>query len=377
MPLPDAQPDPPPLPSPQGGGHAHGEATGDADRAPERPIDRRNPDRAVGSGSAADRAGGWQERRRDRRDGGPGDRPDARGGSGDGAGAGADKRRGESPGLRLQKALARAGVASRRDCEQLIEAGRVTLNGEIPQGHPVFVNPEVDRVEVDGIVVRIDGRHRENDERGPNRGIGARRTYLMVNKPKKVVCTVEDEPEFRDQRKTIIDVVDPALRGRARLFPVGRLDAESTGLVLLTDDGDMAHRLTHPSFEITKRYEVTVRGRVEESDLAQLREGLFLTTKRPKSDGQPNIKRASAEKAMILGRQVDRDRGDLTVLGITLTEGQNREIRRLMAQLGFKVRRLKRNAIGPLELKGLAVGEARPLARSEVTHLRRITGLLH
>lgn len=259
-----------------------------------------------------------------------------------------------SRGIRLQKAMAEAGVASRRDCEAIIEEGRVRVNGDVVDTLPAWVDPRADLIEVDG---------RRVNHPSPRKGGGLKHTYLMVYKPRGVIST-NDDPEGR---KRVIDLIDAPLK--ARLFPVGRLDADSTGLILLTDDGELANRLTHPRFEVTKQYHVSVKGRIAEGDLDRLRRGLFLTERRP---GKPQTaKKAAMEQVRIVSHEVDRTRGDRTTLAITLREGQNREIRRLLARVGIKVRRLKRTAIGPLKLKGIAIGQWRPLTVTEVGMLRK------
>lgn len=279
-------------------------------------------------------------------------------------------------GPRLQKVMAELGVASRRDCETLIEEGRVSVNGEVVNALPAWVDPGRDVIEVDG--QRIN---RPNQRKGWSAGGPVRHTYLMVHKPRNVIST-NDDPEGR---KRVIDLVDAELPGDPRLYPVGRLDADSTGLILLTDDGELANRLTHPRYEVTKGYEVSVRGRVSEDDLERLRKGLYLATRKAPKTSTPAgrgprtrdaaAKKAAVEQVRITGRQTDRERGDRTLLHITLREGQNREIRRLMARLGFKVRRLKRVAIGPLKLKGVAVGGWRMLTNTEVAMLKKAAGL--
>ncbi|MEL7087791.1 MAG: pseudouridine synthase, partial [Planctomycetota bacterium] len=145
---------------------------------------------------------------------------------------------------------------------------------------------------------------------------------------------------------------------------------------LMTNDGDLTHRLTHPSFGVTKRYLVSVRGRLIEDDLQKLRKGLILTDQKAEpAEGARPTKRAAMESVKILRHETDRTRGDRTTLGVTLTEGQNREIRRLLARVGIKVRRLKRTALGPVRLKGLAPGEWRMLSNQEVWALRRAVGI--
>ncbi|MEX0887327.1 MAG: pseudouridine synthase [Phycisphaeraceae bacterium] len=262
----------------------------------------------------------------------------------------------KSRGIRLQKAIANAGIASRRDSEQLIEQGRVHVNGQAVTELPAFVDPVTDRIAVDG---RELPRPRKTSR--PETA----HTYIILHKPRGVISTTDDP----QGRATVTDLVKAP--GAARLYPVGRLDADSAGLILLTDDGELANRLTHPRYGVAKRYEVSVRGHVTQEQVQRLRDGLILVDRK----GAPAAKRAAAERVVILGYERDRTRGDRTALAITLREGQNREIRRLLARLGYKVRRLKRVAIGPISLKGLATGEHRRLTGSERNALRRAAGL--
>lgn len=263
-------------------------------------------------------------------------------------------------GIRLQKAMANAGVASRRECEAIIETGRVSVNGDRVATLPAWVDPFEDQIEMDGEPIAAA-------KQSSKKFATAGKHYVMVHKPRGVIST-NDDPEGRPR------VIDLVHMPGARLFPVGRLDADSTGLILLTNDGELTHRLTHPSFGITKRYLVSVKGHVEEKDLAKLREGLTLAFHAADA-AKPTVKKAAMESVRIVKQETDRQRGDRTTLSITLTEGQNREIRRLLARLGYKVRKLKRTAIGPIRLKGLAPSQWRPLAREEVGALRRAAGL--
>ncbi|WP_432798823.1 pseudouridine synthase [Poriferisphaera sp. WC338] len=266
-------------------------------------------------------------------------------------------------GIRLQKALADAGVASRRDCETLIEQGDVTVNGTHILSLPAWVDPVKDCIEVRGKSIY-------KPELTTKVGKTTRKYYVMVNKPKRVISTNED-PEGR---RRVIDLVD--IPGDPRLFPVGRLDADSQGLILLTNDGELANRLTHPRYEVVKHYQVKIKGRLKEADVTVLKKGIYLAHS-PTSSAKPSAKpkRASALSVKILGTETDRIRGDKTTLAITLAEGQNREIRRLLASLGFKVRKLTRVGIGPLRLKGVPTGSWRMLTTQEVAALKKATKL--
>lgn len=263
-------------------------------------------------------------------------------------------------GVRLQKALADAGQGARRECEEMIAAGRVKVNGRVVKTLPHFIDTERDLVEVDHEIVELRA------------ATAARATpeafkYVLLHKPKKVITTTRDELGRRD----VVSLLPPALRGPQRLYPVGRLDGDSTGLLLLTNDGDLAYRLTHPSFGVTKEYRVVVSGLADEERLQALRRGLYLV--HSTGDGERMSKRAALESVRIVKRFVDRNRGDRTLLSITLREGQNREIRRLLARVGLKVRELERVAIGPLRNPGLKPGESKLLGKRDVERLRAAT----
>lgn len=232
--------------------------------------------------------------------------------------------------MRLQKFLAGAGVASRRHAEELILAGRVLVNNEVADTLPAFVDPQRDEVRVNGVVVRPQAQQ-----------------YWAVHKPKGVVTTLRD-PQGRPR---IVDLL-PALD--ARLYPVGRLDVDSTGLVLMSNDGELARRITHPSYGLPKVYEVEVRGEAPADLPQQLRKGVWL------SEG----------KARVLDAHVLHRSRQRSALEITLSEGRNRQIRRMLAQLGYKVKSLKRTRIGPLALGKLPPGAVRALTAREVQALR-------
>ena len=234
----------------------------------------------------------------------------------------------EGDGIRLQKVLAQAGLGSRRTCDELIDAGRVRVNGE--RARPgQRVDPEVDVVEVDGAQI------------GVRQGL----VHLLLNKPAGVITTADDP----QGRPTVVDLV-PA---EPRVFPVGRLDADTEGLLLLTNDGDLAHRLTHPSYGVEKEYLAEVEGVPKPGAIRRLREGVDL------EDG-----RTSRAKVAVLG---DR------LLRITIHEGRNRQVRRMCEAVGHPVRRLVRTRIGPLVDRTLAPGEWRALVQDEVRALERAT----
>jgi 23S rRNA pseudouridine2605 synthase len=234
---------------------------------------------------------------------------------------------------RLQKLLAHAGYGSRRACEELIREGRVTVNGQVAQlGQKV--DPQRDRVAVDGKPVRIEQTY----------------TYVIVYKPRGVLS---DERSNGSKNVTTVREMVPI---PGHLYPVGRLDLRSEGLVLLTDDGDLANLLTHPRYQHTKEYRVCVVGRPEEETLDKWRKGVFL-------DGR----RTAAAEVTVLYREPSQ-----TWLRVVLHEGRKRQIRRIAAMLGHPVKRLIRVRIGPIQLGKLKPGEWRLLRAGEVAQLLEI-----
>ena len=258
-------------------------------------------------------------------------------------------------GERLQKVLADAGVASRRDVEFAVRAGRVRVNGRRVVELPCLIDPARDLIELDGEVLDLARRAGERPRE---------RLYLMLNKPKGVISTARDP----GGRPNVVDLVRAGVPAGARVYPVGRLDADSTGLVLLTNDGELAHRLAHPSSGIPKEYHVTVQGELSPGSLARLSKGMFLADT---GSPQGGAKRARLKAARILKRVKNRRDGDLSLVSVTLTEGQNREIRRLFARIGARVKSLERVALGALELGRLPRGHFRALRGEEILALRR------
>lgn len=246
--------------------------------------------------------------------------------------------------------MADAGVASRRDCERLIEEGHVTVNGRRVTRLPVFVDPQEDKI-------LIDGR--------PLPKIATRPTYIMLYKPAGALATTRDEPTMGVKRKTLSDLVDhPA---KARLFPVGRLEFNASGLVLLTTDGDLAHRLTHPRYGVTRTYEALVKRRLSQADLEQM-EKAFLP--RLKKSEMKAAAAAPAPPSPVQLNFVKHD-ADRSLIEITLREGPNRQVADVLSRLGCPVKKLRRIAIGPLRLRAVAVGSWRELERSEITAIQR------
>jgi 23S rRNA pseudouridine2605 synthase len=236
-----------------------------------------------------------------------------------------------STGDRLQKVLAAAGAGSRRHCEELILAGRVEVNGRVVAELGTKVDPAADRIRLDGVPLRRP-----------------RLAYYALNKPAGVVCTSRDP----SGRARAIDLI-PAKQGR--LFTVGRLDLSSEGLLLVTNDGPLANRLTHPRYGVRKTYRVLVAGHPTRDVLSRIRRGVQL------AEGVARV-----ASARIKGR-----RKQSTVLEMVLEEGRNREIRRVLARVGHKVLRLVRVAIGPVRLGNLPPGAYRRLTHREVGALRR------
>lgn len=234
--------------------------------------------------------------------------------------------------VRLNHFLAMSGVSSRRAADELIRGGRVEVNGELVTELGVRIDPAHDDVRFDGSRVQPE-----------------RSTYVLFNKPKGVVCT----NARHEQKKRVIDFL-PDVKGR--LFTVGRLDLDSEGLILLTNDGSFALEMTHPRYGVPKLYAVLVRGRIEQRDIDKARGGIWLAE--GPTTGM-NVK-------------VERTAKDRTYMKVTLREGKNREIRRVFAKLGYPVIELKRIRIGELNLHGLSPGEYRFLQRHEVDELRAV-----
>ncbi|HEY9291148.1 MAG TPA: pseudouridine synthase [Microlunatus sp.] len=233
-------------------------------------------------------------------------------------------------GIRLQKVLAAAGIASRRASEQLIADGRVEVNGKVVDIQGMRVDPDTDVIRVDGSRIPPPRRH----------------VYLAFNKPRGVVSTLDD-PEGRPTLSQYVE-------GRKeRLFHVGRLDADTEGLLILTNDGEFAHRLAHPSYEISKTYVAEVAGTIDRATLHKLRRPLILDDGPVRAD-EIRLVSATAERSMVT---------------VTLHEGRNRIVRRMLDSVGHPVRRLSRVAIGPVKLGNLKPGEFRDLDRDELGKL--------
>jgi pseudouridine synthase len=236
---------------------------------------------------------------------------------------------------RLQKVMAQAGVASRRVCEELIKENRVQVNGK-PAHLGQKVDAQRDRITVDGRLLPQEEAKR----------------YVMVNKPFGYITTSKEQ----FGRKSVLDLLSGITE---RVYPVGRLDYDSEGLVLLTNDGDLAYRVTHPKYELPKTYIVTLKGKITMDAVYRLRTGVIL------EDGRTGPARVDVLEAV----------GDDSVLRMTITEGRNRQIRRMCDKVGFPVLRLQRTAIGPLTLGKLASGACRTLTTKEILSLKEAVKL--
>ena len=242
-------------------------------------------------------------------------------------------------GVRLQKLIATAGVASRRAAETLMREGRVTVNGTVVATPGSRANPETDDIRVDGRRVSLGGTRR----------------YLLLNKPRGVVTT-RDDPQ---RRRTVMDLLSGV---RESVYPVGRLDYDSDGLLLLTNDGDLAARLTHPRHGLERVYEARVRGVPDATALKRLARGVML-------DG-----RRTAPATASLVRAGRGLHGNQAVVRIIITEGRKRQVRHMCEAIGHPVMRLRRVRIGPIQDKALRPGQFRDLTPGEVTALRHAVG---
>ena len=232
---------------------------------------------------------------------------------------------------RLQKLIARAGITSRRNAEKLISEGKVTVDGKVITELGAKADATKNKIRVDGKLLKFD----------------AEKIYILLNKPRGYVCTAKDERG----RKTVLDLINIS----ERVFPVGRLDLNSEGLLLLTNDGELSNALIHPKFKIDKTYRAKISGELTEEKLDKLRAGIEL------EDGLT----APAEIFLLEENLVE----------ITIHEGRNRQIRRMFAAIGCEVKRLKRIKFADLTLEGVAVGKFRRLTSSEIKNLKKFSSL--
>ncbi|MHC4570777.1 MAG: pseudouridine synthase [Planctomycetota bacterium] len=233
---------------------------------------------------------------------------------------------------RLQKVLAAAGVDSRRKCEELILAGAVRVNRKVVDKLPAFVDPEKDTITVNGKKISA-----------------ARKVYFLLNKPKGVICTSFDP----QGRKKAIDIV-PA---RERIFCVGRLDIDTSGLIILTNDCELTNRLTHPRYRLAKTYVAGVKGKISGQMVEKLKKGIWLAEGKTARSSVKILKRGHKESS----------------IEITIRQGLNRQVRRMLAKVNLPVKSLKRTRIGKLNSRGLGVGKFRTLTKAEVAYLEKAT----
>jgi len=234
--------------------------------------------------------------------------------------------------MRLNKYIAACGVCSRRKADELISAGKIYVNGKKVSELGTKIDPDKDEVLYQGVPIFAEVDYE----------------YYILFKPEQVISTCDDP----QGRKTVLDIVD----SNARLYPVGRLDYESSGLLILTNDGEITNRITHPSFEIKKEYVARIKGRLAKEDLDRLRDGVFI-------DGR----KTSPAKIEILS-ETDK----MSILSFTIHEGRNRQIRRMIRAIGSHVYGLERVRLGELTLEGLKAGEYRKLSSEEIEYLKSI-----
>lgn len=235
--------------------------------------------------------------------------------------------------MRLQKYIALCGVTSRRKAEELILEGKVKVNNKIVQELGTTIDPDKD-------VVKVDDKKIKAEER---------KIYIMLNKPVGFVTTLKDEKD----RRIVTDLIEGV---KERIYPVGRLDADTTGLLILTNDGDLAYKLTHPSKEILKRYIAIVEGVPNKWELEKFRRGLII-------DGRP-----TAEAYIKIAKRYDTE----SILDISIHEGRNRQVKKMCEAINHPVKKLKRIAIGELEIGGLDIGNWRHLEEDEIKYLKKL-----
>ena len=231
--------------------------------------------------------------------------------------------------LRLNIFLSNSGVASRRKCDEIIASGKVTVNGKVVTEIGSQINEKKDKVMVEGKAVCLPSSF----------------VYIKLNKPKGYACTASDEKG----RKTIYDLVDC----EERLFSIGRLDYNTEGLIILTNDGDFANKVSHPRYDVEKEYRVTIEGKIKESELAVLRKGVVV-------DGQ----KMPPAKVKLLSQDEN-----VSKISVVINEGQNRQVRRMFEAIGREIKLLKRVRIGSVRLGGLSRGQWRDLTEDELNLL--------
>ncbi len=226
--------------------------------------------------------------------------------------------------------MAAAGIDSRRKCEELILSGVVRVNGKVVDKLPAFVDPEGDVITVNGKKIRA-----------------AQKIYFLLNKPKGVICTNRDPQD----RKKAIDLV----RTAERIFCVGRLDADTTGIIILTNDSELANRLTHPRYGLAKTYVVGVKGQIAGEQIEKLKKGIWLAEGKTGRASARILKRGHKE----------------SLIEVTIRQGLNRQVRRTLAKVGLPVKSLTRTRIGKLDARGLGIGRFRTLTKAEIEYLKK------
>ncbi|MEA3225339.1 MAG: pseudouridine synthase [Planctomycetota bacterium] len=232
---------------------------------------------------------------------------------------------------RLQKVLAAAGVDSRRNCEELIISGVVRVNRKVVDELPAFVDPDEDVITVHGKRIHA-----------------ARKVYFLLNKPKGVICTSNDP----QGRKKAIDIIHTP----ERIFCVGRLDVDTTGIILLSNDSELTNKLTHPKYGLAKTYVVGVKGLITGEQIEKLKKGIWLAEGKTGRASAKILKRGHKE----------------SLIEVVIRQGLNRQVRRMLAKVGLPVKSLKRTRIGKLTSRGLGVGKFRTLTRGEIAYLKKI-----
>lgn len=236
--------------------------------------------------------------------------------------------------VRLQKYLAEAGIAARRKCEEMIVEGLVEVNGKVVDSLPAFVEPDKDTVKVNGQKVRMP-----------------QRVYFLLNKPKNVICSNSDP----QGRKRAIDLVDTPFR----VVCVGRLDTDTTGAIILTNDSELVNRMTHPRYELPRTYEIRIRGSMDDVAIEKFKRGSWL----------------SGGKGGRVEVRVIRRNNMETLLEVTIQGGLHSDIRLVMHRVGYKVMAVRRTRIGTITLKDTPLGCSRPLTKAQVDYLKKSTGM--
>ena len=237
--------------------------------------------------------------------------------------------------IRLQKYLAEAGVASRRKSEELIALGKVEINGQVVTVPGTKINGSE--------IIKVDGREIRQEQK---------KVYILLNKPVGYISTAKDQ----FSRKTVLDLIDTV---KERIYPVGRLDYDTSGLIILTNDGELANMLTHPKHEMQKVYRVMIEGTLKEDDIKNFQTGIAIE----------DYTTAPAKVNVIEETKKD------SIIELTIHEGKNRQIRKMFETLGYTVLRLKRIAIGSISIQGLEEGKWRYLSKKEIDALKKTTGI--